>query len=263
MRASFPAAPIRWHDDPHAKWDALQVWCAYFRRKHNREPVLWVDKFCIDAEKMTDSLGSLPVFLAGCNGLLVLESRSLFTRMWCVVELFCFLAMGGSEEDIFVMPIEDDSGPSVPKTPGLAGLAIPGPSVRRSAAHGKPEFSFDVRQARCTVPADQERLFAVIEAYPGGVDAFNAGVAEIVVAGRNRASQSVYYSERGDSQPPSAGFPRDQAGSPDTKNGRGARISFTDRRLLPVSVSRGPSSTGSKGGTPQRARRIIGTEADH
>ena len=32
---------------------------------------LWLDKVCIDQSAMTDDLRCLPVFLAGCNGMLV------------------------------------------------------------------------------------------------------------------------------------------------------------------------------------------------
>ena len=40
-------------------------------RNGGKEPTLWVDKFCIDQTAIRDSLMCLPVFLAGCQKLLV------------------------------------------------------------------------------------------------------------------------------------------------------------------------------------------------
>ena len=61
-----------WRDPSEAKWAALQAWAAEFRlRNGGKEPTLWVDKFCIDQTAIRDSLMCLPVFLAGCQKLLV------------------------------------------------------------------------------------------------------------------------------------------------------------------------------------------------
>ena len=38
-------------------------------RPIQREPVVWMDKFCIDQTSIADSLMCLPVFLAGCKQL--------------------------------------------------------------------------------------------------------------------------------------------------------------------------------------------------
>ena len=38
-----------WHDDGELKWKALKGWAKGFKRKHKREPLLWLDAGCLDA----------------------------------------------------------------------------------------------------------------------------------------------------------------------------------------------------------------------
>lgn len=99
-------------------------------------------KACIDQQDIERSLRYLPVYLAGCQGLLVIAGPTYATRLWvgtcrseraltaspeltlpqavclthiplppvsslhqCVVELFVFLRTGGSAERVTVVPI--------------------------------------------------------------------------------------------------------------------------------------------------------------
>ena len=48
------------------------------------------DKACIDQNNIQQSLACLPVFLAGCQTLLVVAGTSYCSRLWCVMELFTF-----------------------------------------------------------------------------------------------------------------------------------------------------------------------------
>ena len=61
---------------------------------------MWIDKYCLDQNNLTEGLMCLPVFLAGCNSLLVLAGATYSRRMWCVMELIIFLVMGGSESAV-------------------------------------------------------------------------------------------------------------------------------------------------------------------
>ena len=36
------------HDNADEKWLALQDWIKEFKEVHHREPLLWIDKYCID-----------------------------------------------------------------------------------------------------------------------------------------------------------------------------------------------------------------------
>ncbi|KAJ1637960.1 hypothetical protein T492DRAFT_263072 [Pavlovales sp. CCMP2436] len=80
------------HDDAQAKFDALQVWRRDFKAQHGgREPTLWIDILAIDQRKIKESLACLPLYLAGCQTLLLLAGPSYLTRLWCVIELFVFV----------------------------------------------------------------------------------------------------------------------------------------------------------------------------
>jgi len=48
------------------------------------------DKACIDQSNIEQSLACLPVFLAGCQTLLVMAGPTYCSRLWCVMELFTF-----------------------------------------------------------------------------------------------------------------------------------------------------------------------------
>ena len=49
------------------------------------------DKACIDQSNIQQSLACLPVFLAGCQTLLVVAGATYCSRLWCVMELFTFV----------------------------------------------------------------------------------------------------------------------------------------------------------------------------
>ena len=50
-------------------------------------PMLWLDKACIDQQKIDESLAALPVYLSGCRDLLILVGSTYTRRLWCVMEL--------------------------------------------------------------------------------------------------------------------------------------------------------------------------------
>ena len=56
---------------------------------------MWLDRGCQPPAakdgKLTDSLVCLPIYLAGCQSLLVLLGKSYTSRLWCVVEVSNFL----------------------------------------------------------------------------------------------------------------------------------------------------------------------------
>ena len=44
---------------------------------------LWLDKVCIQQEKLSEGLRSLPIFLAACKQMLVLAGDTYVSRLWC------------------------------------------------------------------------------------------------------------------------------------------------------------------------------------
>lgn len=58
-----------WQDDGRAKFEALRAWAARFAAEHGREPLLWLDKACIDQQNIGASLAGIPVYVrAGSPG---------------------------------------------------------------------------------------------------------------------------------------------------------------------------------------------------
>ncbi|EOD20681.1 hypothetical protein EMIHUDRAFT_241984 [Emiliania huxleyi CCMP1516] len=94
-----------WSDDGDAKFMALSRWAAEFEQHAGREPVLWLDKACIDQDDIDASLLGLPIYVSGCTRLLVLDGPTYSTRLWCIMEIFCFVVLGGSQNDIEVLPL--------------------------------------------------------------------------------------------------------------------------------------------------------------
>ena len=54
----------------------------------------------ISQSDIDGNLACLPVFLAGCKELLVLPGATYGLRLWCVMEIFTFIQMGGERERI-------------------------------------------------------------------------------------------------------------------------------------------------------------------
>ena len=104
-----------WRDDGHAKWKLLQKWAKDFEKKFApdardgrgaRDPLLWLDKACIDQNNIDESLACLPIFLAGCAELLVLAGPTYTERLWCVMEIFTFFQIGKRVDRVTVVPLE-------------------------------------------------------------------------------------------------------------------------------------------------------------
>jgi len=88
-----PRTTRSWQADPGAKWDELVDWCDEFKRQHGRWPLLWIDRFCVGSHDVPMSIACLPVFVSSCNTMLVLFDETFLSRLWCIVELWCFLAV--------------------------------------------------------------------------------------------------------------------------------------------------------------------------
>eukprot|EP00929_Paragymnodinium_shiwhaense_P045529 TRINITY_DN23256_c0_g3_i2.p1 TRINITY_DN23256_c0_g3~~TRINITY_DN23256_c0_g3_i2.p1 ORF type:complete len:245 (+),score=21.30 TRINITY_DN23256_c0_g3_i2:1058-1792(+) len=60
-----------WHDNGEQKWKAIAEWCMTFCEVHGRSPRLWLDKVCVNQRDIQSDLQCLPIFVAGCNTLLI------------------------------------------------------------------------------------------------------------------------------------------------------------------------------------------------
>jgi len=165
-----------WHDDPAAKFAALRGWCAEFERRHGRQPRLWFDKCCIDQLNLEEDLCCLPLFLSGCARLVLLAGESYASRLWCVMELFTFVHMGGSSENVDVLEAHAPGGQQAVLDSFL---------------------NFDVEKADCLDADDKERMLEVIEAAFGDLHSFNELIRPFMLRfnGMLDVSQSTHISE--------------------------------------------------------------------
>ena len=108
----------------------------------------------------------MPVYLSGCQTLLIMAGPTYCSRLWCVMEIFTFLFMGGKLDRIEIHALSaSDDAPTAP---------VDG---RRSLDDLKHQFAtFDAAKAQCFLPKDKHRLLAVVEAGFGDFEEFNVKV---------------------------------------------------------------------------------------
>ena len=81
-----------WHDNAESKWLALVRLAEQFKVHHGRYPTFWIDKVCIDQNRIADGLRTLPVNVMQCSKMMVLCGDTYACRLWCIWELFTLLA---------------------------------------------------------------------------------------------------------------------------------------------------------------------------
>ena len=160
-----------WSDDGERKHAALVKWAGSFAASHEgRTPRLWLDKACIDQSNISESLSCLPIFLAGCQQLLIVAGPTYPTRLWCLLECFTFVKMGGELSRVQVDTLEGDE-------------------VEQSL------MQMDAATARCFLERDRQHLLAVIETGFGDAQRFNLVLRDIFsmkgVAGTATAAPSL------------------------------------------------------------------------
>lgn len=161
-----------WHDDREGKWAALEPWAVNIKEKRGASPLLWLDVACTAPEDK-EALKLLPLLVSGCQSFLVLAGPSYAGRLWCVIELFCFLKNGGEIDFVTVLPVLAREVVAA----GGARKLVPG-GMRLWALQSQLEC-FDVADAQCSKEQDTRRLLGCIEAGMGTPEAFNQVVRRI------------------------------------------------------------------------------------
>merc|ERR1712048_1437494 len=163
-----------WHDSPHVKWEALQQWRSDFIAKNRREPVVWFDKASIDQNSIEYDLRCLPIFLYGCKDLVILCGTTYLSRLWCIVEIFTFVHMGGKVDRIRLVPLtrrghehEDED------------------AIRETFDH------FDAEQCECFCADDKARMLTIIRSAFGDMIGFNNAVRDILQQARVQAKGQI------------------------------------------------------------------------
>jgi len=152
-----------WHDDPDSKWAALQSWRSAFIEKNHREPLVWLDKCCIDQRSIELDLRSLPVFVSGCKKLVILCGTTYVSRLWCIMEVFTYVHMGGALDSIEVVPVLRE------------GNEQDDLDILNTAFE-----EFEAEQCTCDNELDKAKMLMIIHAAFGSIDGFNVAVHAIL-----------------------------------------------------------------------------------
>ena len=139
-------------DGGAAKHAALCEWAA--KQPAGLATTCWLDKACIDQSDIAGNLLCLPVFLSGCQTLLVLAGPTYVSRLWCLLEVFTFVYMtsGDAAGRIVLKPLGD-----------ARAVAASFVNVR-------------VKAASCFLPEERQKLLATIESGFGYLEAFDAEI---------------------------------------------------------------------------------------
>eukprot|EP00400_MALV-I_sp_L67-5_P000596 gene596-1015_t len=140
-----------WSDNGVTKFERLKAWADNFIAENKRPPTVWLDKACIDQSDISANLLCLPVFAAGCEKLLILAGKTYCERLWCIIEVFVFLRMGGDLDRLVVLPIEQES---------------------EEDAQSRFE-SVDASHCKCALESDRQKLLGVVEQGFGNFNEFN------------------------------------------------------------------------------------------
>ena len=167
-----------WDDDAMGKYTEMQKAALEFKTRHNRWPVLWLDKCCIDQADPASilvALKSLPLYLQACDTFFVCAGETYFTRLWCVWELYVLFALSENVD------------------PKIQVADV----VGAGAAHHKlSNFKFD--DARCFDPNQQSHLRAAIASAPGGHSRFEEQVrslAKLLPESENHPDSMILQNE--------------------------------------------------------------------
>ena len=182
-----------WGDDYKQRYVALRGWAMQFELENGRWPVIWLDKACIDQASIEDSIKCLPIFLAHSERLVVLGGPLWPTRLWCVIELFCFLRVGGDANAIVFLPLTGrDSVHLTDWSIEECQAAEEDSEMRKSLQE------FKVQNAHC-YDADRDLLLRAIESGYSTLDHFNKDMRKALMRlhqtahARNWAGASGHY----------------------------------------------------------------------
>ena len=157
-----------WRDNPEAKFRKLTEIVAEFTRRHGREPVLWIDRFCIDQNDLGNSVRYIPVYLLACKKFIALVGPTYLLRSWCCWELF--LAFGTSKKRR-ASSLTSSSASTWFYEHEVHLLD----ESQRKVILGRFEH-FDMRETQAFRLNDSDKMLSIIYRSGGGIDGFNESV---------------------------------------------------------------------------------------
>ncbi|CAE7771458.1 unnamed protein product [Symbiodinium sp. CCMP2456] len=97
-----------WADQADWQWYAIQHWRDAFKQAHNREPLLWIDRYCHHSTE-AEASAMMPVFIAGCQNFVSLAGSRYLYSLRSLVEIFAFGELGRSPEELYEMLLLPDT----------------------------------------------------------------------------------------------------------------------------------------------------------
>jgi hypothetical protein len=146
-----------WQDSFSEKYEALQKVSRAFELQNGREPILWIDKYCIDQKNIKQSLKYLPVYVNACKKRLVIHGPSYFSRLWCMWELYVMKKGDPTLDNTIFMSVENHG----------------------TDALGVELSTFDLANAGSYNRDDKAKVISIINSQRGGVAGFNSTVREM------------------------------------------------------------------------------------
>ena len=80
---------------------------------------------CIDQQNIEENLLCLPVWLSGCKQLAIICGPTYLERLWCIMEYFVFVQMGGMLGDVVLHFMPPESNDNVDSQSSYQGLGSP------------------------------------------------------------------------------------------------------------------------------------------
>jgi len=152
-----------WHDDAESKQQALKQWGDDFHMRNGHAPDIWFDKCCIDQANIEADLCCLPIFMSGCKQLVILCGPSYLSRLWCVLELFVFRHMGGSVDNVRLVPVLRQ-----------------GYEVEDMSSINEAFQTFDASKCTCIDENDKRQILTMIHTSFGSISKFSVAMTEIL-----------------------------------------------------------------------------------
>ena len=174
-----------WHDNAESKWQTLSSWAAEFAEAQGRSPVVWLDKACLNQLDIESQLACLPVYLSGCQRLVVLAGDTFHTRIWCIIEIFTFLRMGGTPDRVTLLPLLT-AAPAIHRSPSAADEDAENMELGRIKTDDSTleavfeRFrTFEVSATKAFKEDERQHLLGVIEAGFGDLEVFDSLVQSL------------------------------------------------------------------------------------
>ncbi|KAJ1626507.1 hypothetical protein T492DRAFT_878308 [Pavlovales sp. CCMP2436] len=128
--------------------------------------LLAADRLCIDQKAITESLPLLPVYLAGCNSLLILAGPTYTQRLWCwdkrvcLIEIFVWLEIGGDARETVIYLLAEDTDWLLSTVDASTLHGVEAFNGRLSRATSR-ESSFQRAPALQPAPRTRERVHGI------------------------------------------------------------------------------------------------------